>query len=198
MRKKKVQGIPDSVFILSYNSESPSIPQLIKTAIDDKKGSYRLSGQFDTAVHDQFRLGLSLLKGKLLPNSLETLKSIGVSVNLSDQNFAGPSLGLPLLLAMLSQLAHLPILAPIAATGVLDKRGYVRSVSYLEEKLVSAYESGIQIVIVPYENLDDVKRILRKDPELDLLKIIAVKNIIEASLALYNISKYGIVDENVV
>lgn len=197
MGKKKIQGIPDSVFILSYNSEKPTIPQLIRTNTDSKAGSYRLSGHFDEAVHGQFKLVLSLIKGKILPNSLEKLRTIGLSVNLSNEYFAGPSTGLALLLAALSQLAHLPILAPIAATGVLDKRGNVRSVSYLKEKLTSAYENGIQIVLVPHENLDDVKRILREDPDLDYLKIIAVKTVIEASLALYNISKYGIVDENV-
>jgi ATP-dependent Lon protease len=64
----------------------------------------------------------------------------------------GPSAGLPLAVAMLSALGHLPVKARVAMTGEITLGGRILRVGGLKEKLLAASRSGIRTVLLPGSN----------------------------------------------
>ena len=167
----------------------------IRVTLDSQKGSYRLVGAFMELVHEQFGYALNLLKSKIFKNKYKLLYEVGAKVDLGNKIYDGPSIGLPIFLALVAKLCNFDILCKLGATGELNKYGKVLKIGLLHEKLTNAANSGITIVIIPQENLIEAKVLCNKYPELNKIRIICVDHVSSAALALYNISHYGIVDE---
>lgn len=61
--------------------------------------------------------------------------------------------------ALLSSLLDLPVKASVAMTGEITLRGEVLPIGGLKEKLLAAHRGGITTVIIPHENVRDLKDI---------------------------------------
>ena len=167
----------------------------IEVTIDSQKGSYRLVGVFMEQVREQFGLCLNLLKNKMFKKTSHILYEFGVQIDLGHKTYDGPSIGLPLFLAIIAKLCQYDLLCKIGATGELTKSGRIAKIGLLKQKLENAVKSGITIVIIPQDNLVEAKELCKDNPKINKLRIICVDNVQNAALALYNISHYGIVDE---
>ena len=71
----------------------------------------------------------------------------------------GPSAGIGMCTALVSVLANVPVRADVAMTGEITLRGQVLPIGGLKEKLLAAHRGGIKVVIIPEENLRDLKEI---------------------------------------
>ena len=71
----------------------------------------------------------------------------------------GPSAGIGLCTAMVSVLTGIPVRADVAMTGEITLRGEVLPIGGLKEKLLAAHRGGIKTVLIPEENLKDLKEI---------------------------------------
>ena len=71
----------------------------------------------------------------------------------------GPSAGIGLCTAMVSVLTGLPVRADVAMTGEITLRGEVLPIGGLKEKLLAAHRGGIKTVLIPEENVKDLKEI---------------------------------------
>lgn len=71
----------------------------------------------------------------------------------------GPSAGIGMCVALVSALTHIPVRADIAMTGEITLRGEVLQIGGLKEKLLAALRGGIKTVIIPEENLKDLKEL---------------------------------------
>ncbi|MDB9862470.1 endopeptidase La [Litorivicinus sp.] len=71
----------------------------------------------------------------------------------------GPSAGIGMCTALVSVLANVPVRADVAMTGEITLRGQVLPIGGLKEKLLAAHRGGIKVVIIPDENLRDLKEI---------------------------------------
>ena len=89
----------------------------------------------------------------------------------------GPSAGAALSLVIYSLFTEKKIRNNIAMTGEIDLIGTVRAIGGLEEKLEGAKRAGINMVLVPKDNIKDLEKIKKRNPTLlsDSFKI----NIIE-------------------
>ena len=85
----------------------------------------------------------------------------------------GPSAGIAMCTAVTSVLAQLPVRADVAMTGEITLRGEVLKIGGLKEKLLAARRGGIKTVIIPEENVRDLKEI--PDKITDKLTIKPVK-----------------------
>ncbi|HZK24516.1 MAG TPA: Lon family ATP-dependent protease [Oscillospiraceae bacterium] len=104
----------------------------------------------------------------------EDLQNYDLHVNvIGGGRIDGPSAGLAIVLALLSAIKGWPLSQEVAVTGEISLQGYVRPVGGIPEKLYGARLAGINTVVVPYENKDDI-------PSLPGMQVIPVKKIEDA------------------
>ena len=71
----------------------------------------------------------------------------------------GPSAGLAITTALVSELTGIPIRRDIAMTGEISLKGKALPIGGLKEKSMAAYKAGCSTVIIPQDNLKDLSEI---------------------------------------
>jgi ATP-dependent Lon protease len=71
----------------------------------------------------------------------------------------GPSAGIAMATAIVSVMTGIPVRHDIAMTGEITLRGRVLPIGGLKEKLLAALRSGVKTVLIPKENVRDLKEI---------------------------------------
>lgn len=71
----------------------------------------------------------------------------------------GPSAGLAITTALVSELTGIPIKRHVAMTGEISLKGKALAIGGLKEKSMAAYKSGCTTVIIPKDNLKDLSEI---------------------------------------
>jgi len=71
----------------------------------------------------------------------------------------GPSAGIGLCTALVSVLTGIPARADVAMTGEITLRGQILPIGGLKEKLLAAHRGGVKEVLIPDENVRDLKEI---------------------------------------
>ncbi|NQY26183.1 MAG: endopeptidase La [Piscirickettsiaceae bacterium] len=71
----------------------------------------------------------------------------------------GPSAGAGMCTAIVSAITGIPVRANVAMTGEITLRGEVLPIGGLKEKLLAAARGGIDTVLIPHENVKDLKEI---------------------------------------
>ncbi|MDE2031681.1 MAG: endopeptidase La [Pseudomonas sp.] len=87
----------------------------------------------------------------------------------------GPSAGVGMCTALVSALTGIPVRADVAMTGEITLRGQVLAIGGLKEKLLAAHRGGIKTVIIPEENVRDLKEIpdnIKQDLQIKPVKLI--------------------------
>ena len=89
----------------------------------------------------------------------------------------GPSAGVTLCTALVSELTSKTVKRNVAMTGEITLTGRVLPIGGLREKTMAAYKYGCDTVIIPYDNSGDIEEL---DSEVkEHLKLIPVKNVSE-------------------
>ena len=91
----------------------------------------------------------------------------------------GPSAGGAITLAIISQLCNISVKNTIAMTGEINLKGEVTEIGGLSEKLNGAKKAGVQTVLIPNQNKNDLEKIKNgeNNPIDDKFKVILVNNI---------------------
>ncbi|MBR4292121.1 MAG: endopeptidase La [Clostridia bacterium] len=71
----------------------------------------------------------------------------------------GPSAGVTITTAMVSELSGTPVRRDVAMTGEITLRGRVLAIGGLKEKTMAAYRAGVKTVLIPAENERDLVNI---------------------------------------
>ena len=71
----------------------------------------------------------------------------------------GPSAGLAITTALLSELTSTPIKCDVAMTGEISLKGKALPIGGLKEKSMAAYKAGCTTVIIPKDNEKDLEEI---------------------------------------
>lgn len=98
----------------------------------------------------------------------------------------GPSAGVTITTALVSELSGIPVRRDIAMTGEVTLRGRVLAIGGLKEKTMAAYKAGVTTVLIPYENqrdLSEIDKTVRENVKFipcrtadDVLKAALVRN----------------------
>jgi ATP-dependent Lon protease len=81
----------------------------------------------------------------------------------------GPSAGIAMCTSLVSALYGIPVRKDVAMTGEITLRGRVLIIGGLKEKLLAAHRAGVKHIIIPEENVKDLKEIslsILKDLEI--------------------------------
>jgi ATP-dependent Lon protease len=109
----------------------------------------------------------------------------------------GPSAGIGICTALVSAATGIPVRCTVAMTGEITLRGEVLPIGGLKEKLLAALRGGITMVLIPHDNVRDLKDV--PDEVKNVLDIHPVRWIDEVlALALETMPKPLIVAEEVV
>ena len=95
----------------------------------------------------------------------------------------GPSAGIGMCTALVSVLTGIAVSADLAMTGEITLRGQVLPIGGLKEKLLAAHRGGISRVVIPEENVRDLKEVPDnvKD-DLEILPVGWMDDVIDAAL----------------
>src|SRR5690606_7490179 len=95
----------------------------------------------------------------------------------------GPSAGIGMCTALASALTMIPVRADVARTGEISLGGQVLPIGGLKEKLLAAHRGGIRTVIIPHENLKDLKEIPDKiKEEIEIIPAKWIDEVLQVAL----------------
>ena len=96
----------------------------------------------------------------------------------------GPSAGIGMCTALVSALTDIPVRSDVAMTGEITLRGQVLPIGGLKEKLLAAHRGGIKTVVIPDENLRDLKEIPDNiKQELEIKAVKWIDEVLDIALA---------------
>jgi ATP-dependent Lon protease len=101
----------------------------------------------------------------------------------------GPSAGIAMCTVVASVLAGIPVRADVAMTGEITLRGQVLKIGGLKEKLLAAHRGGIRKVIIPHENVRDLKEIPANiKADLEIISVRWIDEVLDVALLIKPVS----------
>jgi ATP-dependent Lon protease len=161
---------------LAWTEFGGDILEIEATAIPGK-GVLTLTGQLGDVMQESAQAALSYVRSRAqeigLKNSFNSTKDIHVHIPEGATPKDGPSAGITICTSVISALTKIATQPAFAMTGEITLQGRVLPVGGLKEKLLAAKQHGIQTIILPKENYDDIQEIL-KETDLGTLQFIFV------------------------
>lgn len=137
------------------------------------KGKITNTGQLGEVMRESIQAALTVVRSRapLLGINKHFFEKNDIHVHVPEGATPkdGPSAGISMCTALVSVLTHIPVRADHAMTGEITLRGEVLPVGGIKEKLLAAHRGGIKCVIIPAENVKDLKEIpdnIKKDLEI--------------------------------
>jgi len=95
----------------------------------------------------------------------------------------GPSAGITIATSMVSALTKIPVRSDLAMTGEITLRGRVLQIGGLKEKILAAHRGLIKKVLIPKENVKDLKEIPEKVlSEIEIEPVEHMDDVLEKAL----------------
>lgn len=163
----------------------------IETVVTPGKGKTTSTGQLGGVMQESIQAALTVVKARSaklgIPKNYFDKHDIHIHVPEGATPKDGPSAGISMCTALVSAAAHLPVRADYAMTGEITLRGEVLPIGGLKEKLLAAHRTGIRHVIIPQENVKDLKEIPDNVKQsLDIQPVRWIDEVLTASLDGYS------------
>ncbi len=127
------------------------------------KGRMKTTGTLGDVMKESIDAAASYVRAKaavygIEPTSFEKM-DIHVHVPEGATPKEGPSAGVAMVTSIVSVLTQIPVKREVAMTGEITLRGNVLPIGGLKEKLLAALRGGIKTVLIPKENVKDLRDI---------------------------------------
>lgn len=159
----------------------------IEVALLPGRGRLILTGKLGETMQESGQAALSYIRSRSAMFGLDRDFSERLDIHVHVAQGAipkdGPSAGISMALAMVSALTQTPTRSDVALTGEITLRGNVLPIGGLPEKLMAARRSGIELVLVPWENRSHVKELPRElTRRLQIVPVQSMDEVIEYGL----------------
>lgn len=145
----------------------------IESAIIPGKGKTTYTGHLGEVMQESIQAALTVVRARSLflgiPKHFIEKHDLHIHVPEGATPKDGPSAGSAMCLALASVLTQLPVRANYAMTGEITLRGEILAVGGIKEKLLAAHRGNIKNVLIPAENVKDLKEIpdnIKKDLDI--------------------------------
>lgn len=126
-------------------------------------GKIELTGNLGDVMKESAKIAVSFIRSQadkyFLDNDFYKTKDIHIHVPEGAIPKDGPSAGLAITTAILSELSGIPIKHNVAMTGEISLKGNALAIGGLKEKSMAAYKAGCDTIIIPKDNLKDLTKI---------------------------------------
>lgn len=126
-------------------------------------GKLELTGNLGDVMKESAKTAVSYIRYKSEEYGIDSdfykTKDIHIHAPEAAISKDGPSAGLAITTAILSELTGIPIKANVAMTGEISLKGRALPIGGLKEKSMAAYKAGCDTVIIPKSNYKDLQEI---------------------------------------
>lgn len=149
-------------------------------------GEVMLTGKLGDVMKESARISLSLLKSRLPLNSVNFKeRDLHIHVPSGAVPKDGPSAGIALFTALASLVTGIKVDSKIAMTGEITLRGAVLPIGGLKEKLLGAQRAGITKVLIPKDNVIDLKDVPEEVKEqLTVIPVETVEDVLTETIGI--------------
>ena len=183
--KKNLIGVTNGLAWTEVGGEILSVEVLLSLG----KGKLTITGKLGDVMKESIQAATSYVRSQALnlginPNDFAKY-DIHVHVPEGATPKDGPSAGVAIFNSLVSSLTSIKVKKDVAMTGEITLRGRVLPIGGLKEKLYAALRAGIKTVIIPEDNIKDLREINK-----NVLKNMKIIPISEAnSLLKYSLTK---------
>ncbi len=135
----------------------------IETGLMPGKGKLTVTGQLGEVMQESIQAAFSYVRSRATRLGLKPdfYQSVDVHVHVPEGAIPkdGPSAGLAMATSIVSALTGIPVKRNVCMTGEITLRGKALPIGGLKEKLLAALRGGLTDVLIPEENLKDLKDI---------------------------------------
>ena len=145
----------------------------LEAAVMPGKGRQIKTGSLGDVMQESISAAMTVVRSRAaslgLANDFHEQHDVHIHVPEGATPKDGPSAGIGMCTALVSALTKIPVRAEVAMTGEITLRGQVLAIGGLKEKLLAAHRGGIRTVVIPHDNLKDLKEIpdnIKQDIEI--------------------------------
>lgn len=149
-------------------------------------GQVTLTGQLGDVMKESAKISLSLLKSRLPINTINFKeRDLHIHVPSGSTPKDGPSAGITLFTALASLVTGIKVDPKLAMTGEITLRGAVLPIGGLKEKLLGAQRAGITKILIPKDNLIDLKDVPEEiKNQLSIKTVETVEDVLRETLGI--------------
>ena len=129
----------------------------------DGTGKIELTGNLGDVMKESAKTAVSYVRSRTKEYGIESdfYKTKDIHIHAPEAAIPkdGPSAGLAITTALVSELTGVPIKRNVAMTGEISLKGKALPIGGLKEKSMAAYKAGCDTVIIPKDNFKDLSEI---------------------------------------
>jgi ATP-dependent Lon protease len=151
------------------------------------KGEVKTTGKLGEVMKESAQAAYSCFRTRAQKLGLkyENYKDLDIHLHVPEGAIPkdGPSAGTAIFTTIVSLMTNIPVKRTVAMTGEITLRGKVLPIGGLKEKLLAASRGGIKTVLIPEENMKDLKEIPNNiKNNLEILAVSNIDQVLELSL----------------